>query len=314
MIGTLTFDDTTTVILETIADMNVYLAVALAPFQFFIILTQSNNLGGFKWLILNHSFWCLLLSFSGIAIKPVMLGGFSAYYCDGYIKNTSSSIAVIAIQVFQCFAMMAGGGVIMTVNFRYFGLYPGRIKDICYSAKSAAFWIAVHLLFIFICINGCYQILKIPYEVRLERALNASLELEPYTKLQTFVFIPYETTNVNLMVLAIVQIIVTILFVLMPFGWMAFYLLFQIKIGGRIMLLCEAFVASHAFVEYVTTLYVVLPYRRYIIRKYRFIRNKISPKSDGVIVFTAHYSSQNFSHSQTRPHDRSHSLRNSDMC
>ena len=172
------------------------------------------------------------------------------------------------------------------------------------------------------CIIGCFLILQIPHETLVEKALNATLELEPYIELKTFVFIPYDIAYLGLMLLfglmimitimfivlfillkkkvsgflkhdvqrwlimsAIIQIVETIFFVLLPFGWMSFYLLFQIQIGGRVMLIFEIFVASHAVFDYVTTLYVVMPYRKFVQGKFaHLIKRSLDVVPDSILA------------------------------
>ena len=46
----------------------------LGPVVFYIVLTQSKTIGNFKWLILNHTFWCFCLENLIGIVKPVLLG------------------------------------------------------------------------------------------------------------------------------------------------------------------------------------------------------------------------------------------------
>ncbi|KAE9546898.1 hypothetical protein FO519_009890, partial [Halicephalobus sp. NKZ332] len=60
----------------------------LAPLTFYIIFTQSKSLGPVKWLLLNHSFWCLMLDTVMGIFKPVFLGEVPGGYVVGLFNNT----------------------------------------------------------------------------------------------------------------------------------------------------------------------------------------------------------------------------------
>lgn len=77
----------------------------IAPILFYAILTQSRNLGNFKWLIFNHSFWCLTLESLLGLVKPVFLspaaGGFQVGIFRDFGSFKSCGIAAIFCFIFS---------------------------------------------------------------------------------------------------------------------------------------------------------------------------------------------------------------------
>lgn len=62
----------------------------ITPFLFYVIITQSRNLGDFKWLIFNHSFWCLALESLLGLVKPLFLSPAAGGYQVGIFRDYGS--------------------------------------------------------------------------------------------------------------------------------------------------------------------------------------------------------------------------------
>ena len=66
--------------IESITIFNYYfttiagaITIAIAPFYFYIVLTQSKNLGTYKWFLLNHSIWAICFEIGISLTKPCLL-------------------------------------------------------------------------------------------------------------------------------------------------------------------------------------------------------------------------------------------------
>ena len=89
---------------------------AIAPFLFHVILTQSRNLGDFKWLIFNHSFWCLALESLLGLVKPLFLSPAAGGYQIGIFKDYGS-FKSCGISAVMC--LMFSSNCILGRNFEF---------------------------------------------------------------------------------------------------------------------------------------------------------------------------------------------------
>ncbi|KAE9548543.1 hypothetical protein FO519_008246 [Halicephalobus sp. NKZ332] len=254
--------------------------VAIAPVHFYIVLTRSKTLGRFKWFILNHSFWCLLFTLSVVIIKPVILLDAASGFLGGIFRNTSKQTTIVALFVILSLAIMSVGGICMTLAYRYFGLFPGKIRETCQSLPMICFLGALHLIFIFLLGFFGGKVVNIPQEVMVEQALNYSIYLEPFVHEKTFVFISEEIHMISI----IAQALVTLVFELLPFTFLFACIKFKIPNSGPTTEVLEIFAVTHTIVEYCITLYFVLPYRRFVKRKIRHLKKMLMKLPPGKIV------------------------------
>ena len=77
----------------------------------------------------------------------------------------------------------------------------------------------------------------------------------------------------------IVQILLTIVFLFLPVFMFFFYMTFKIQYSGRSMQIFMCMMTSHCFLDYISTLYFVLPYKK-------FIMNQLSSVSKLSKIFT----------------------------
>ena len=280
------------------------ITIAIAPIHFYIILTQSKVLGRFKWFIINHSFWCFLFTLSLVITKPVLLLSAASGFLAGVFRETSSQITAIVLFIVLSLAIMSIGGICMTLAYRYFGLFPGRIADACQSIWMIIFLLGVHIFFIVLLILFGIRATSVPQEVMIQQALNYNIGLEPFTKEKTFLFVHEEIhgipdifvmTMISIIILTflvlvyllyrelpslmkvevqralvisiMVQALVTVMFELLPFTFLFACIKFKISNSGSTMEIFEMFAVTHTLMEYCITLYFVLPYRRFIRRQ-----------------------------------------------
>ena len=201
-----------------------------------------------------------------------MLGELVTLYLRVYLTNTSLTLATIENYSLLLLAVMAGG-MITTGNYRYFRLYPGKVRDMSLNSAICPLRLYPRFLPIFCCYQvliilqyhntkgtGCehrvgttyqyYHILFIPYIFVLGCLLLTTLLLLTLVFIVLLIFLKKTISAFlkfnawrSLIMSAIVQIIITLLFCFLSF----FFLVFR------------------CLTEYITTLYLILLYRRYIV-------------------------------------------------
>ncbi|KAE9548544.1 hypothetical protein FO519_008247 [Halicephalobus sp. NKZ332] len=275
----------------------VIVTVSIAPFYFYILFTQSLTLQKFKWFLLNHSFWCICFLTSFIIFKPVLLLYAPCGFLAGMLRETSMKSTVIALIVMFGLAIMSVGGVSMSLAYRYFGLFHGKIQKVCHSSGMYIFFAFLHLMLWVLLSLLTKTIMDIPQEVMIQQALEFSSDLELFTREKTFMFVSEDiykvaaitaiTCIIGLTIAFIVliyllkkdviaQIAVTLVFEFCPFFYLFLSILFKIPNSGSIMEIMEMFAVSHTLIDYCITLYFVLPYRRYIKKKMKIAKNALN--------------------------------------
>ena len=91
----------------------------IAPFLFYIILTKSKQLGSFKWLIFNHSFWCLATSSIVCSLKPVFLPPAAGGFGVGIFRNKNVRCSIICLIFGFGFLCNCFFGLALTLGNRY---------------------------------------------------------------------------------------------------------------------------------------------------------------------------------------------------
>ena len=282
----------------------------ITPIYFYIVLTQSSNLKTYKWFILNHSFWCLCFLLSVAIVKPILLLYCGCGFQTGMFRETSTATTIWTLIIVLGLAIMSVGGVCMSLSYRYFGLFPGKVKTICRSLPMQCFFIALHILIWIILILCATAIMKIPRETMIQQALEFNPELEPFTHEKSFMFVPESVYTIaaiavlillafltivylgaiyllkkelmsklrselqkNLIISVIAQVSVTLIFEFSGYVFLFLSLMFKIPNSGPAMEVFEILMVSHTFIEYCVTLYFVLPYRRFILKKLYTVKN-----------------------------------------
>ena len=305
------FNPTVSHIFTTYASYIAAITVLISPIYFYILLTQSSKLNTYKWLILNHSFWCFSFLLSFASVKPVVLLYCGCGFQTGVFRETSVITTIWAlIAVLGC-SIMSIVGVSMSLSYRYFGLFPGKVKTICHSPPMYCFFIAVHILLWILLIVCVIQLTKVPQETMIQQALEFSPELQPFTNEKTFIFLSEEIYKVasiivlivlvgftmlfifmmyllkkelmsklrselqkNLIISVIAQVSVTLIFEFNAYIFLFSSIIFRIPNSGLFTEILEMLVVSHTFMEYCVTLYFVLPYRKFILKKLNAISTR----------------------------------------
>ena len=287
------------------------LTVPLGPIVWYIIIAQSKSLGRFKWFLLNHSFWSFAFMIMVILFRPIILLPAGAFYCSsGIFRETSVTSSIVTFLGALSMVVMSLGGICMSLCYRYFGLFPGKIKTICHSIPMILFFFFLHGIFLFTIVYHGGKAIRVPQTTMVEQALNFSEYLGPFIHERTFFFISEEIhlvpdilvvillsvltvvfigviilmkrelrkvlkTDIQRMLIisCIAQVLVTLIFEFLPFFFLFLSLIVKIPYSGPIMEVMEILALTHTFAEYCVTLYFVLPYRRFIRKKLEFIGN-----------------------------------------
>ncbi|KAE9548610.1 hypothetical protein FO519_008176, partial [Halicephalobus sp. NKZ332] len=137
------------------SNVTAVLTIALAPIHIYTILTQSKKMGSYKWFLLNHSVWCIMLEIFLAITKPIPLYPAASYVSANamFPDSISPGTLVISYGIFQLILILAVGGVSMSLVYRYGNVFPGFISRIIASKKSMYVYIsgqfsAVALIFI----------------------------------------------------------------------------------------------------------------------------------------------------------------------
>ena len=305
------FSAITSIIYNTYFNVIGGITISVAPFYFYILLTQSETLKNFKWFIINHSFWCLCLLLSFVIFKPILLLNAPCGFLLGIFRDTSMKSTIIALITMFGLAIMSIGGVCMTLIYRYFGLFPGKIKAVFYSLPMYIFLGTLYSMLWVLLGVIAKIIMNASQEDMIREAIELNPELEPFTHEKTFMSIPpyiFEIGSVvaltmltligisflvliyllkkellsklrtkqhkNLVRSVIAQVTVTLCFEFCPFYFLFSSVFIKIPYAGPAMQGMDMFLATHTLIEYCVTLYFVLPYRKYVSRKLNMV-NKI---------------------------------------
>ena len=100
----------------------------IAPFLFYVILTKSKKLNSIKWLIFNHSFWCLVLETMLGLVKPLFLLPCAGGIQIGFFKNMGN-FRNTAFAAFICFCLISNCiySLLATISSRYMFVFPSKL-------------------------------------------------------------------------------------------------------------------------------------------------------------------------------------------
>ena len=254
----------------------------LAPLTFYVILTQSRSLGSVKWLLLNHSFWCLMLETLLGTVKPVLLGEIAGGYSIGVFRNAdfhSSALTSLFCLVFVIFSI---GGLLMTIQNRYatiFDIYILRellktknllvITGILYVSMTAISFIAV-VPTLFIRVEQIYQWAR-EYDADL-----AVLFSHP-----TFFMIPSETLDNFILISLSILTIIIILCIISGIGFIYFLQSVNIKIALK-RKVQRSVMLSAAVQILLTVFFLFIP----VFMFFFYIRFRIKHSTKWIQVFT----------------------------
>lgn len=77
----------------------------------------------------------------------------------------------------------------------------------------------------------------------------------------------------SLLISALVQMSLTVCFLIIPIIVFFIFIKFRTAYSGRPIQIFMCMLASHCFLDYITTLYFIVPYRKFIINKLPFKKN-----------------------------------------
>ena len=270
----------------------------------------------FKWLILNHSFWLLATDtyfslFKPIFFPPAIAGLPLGLLRDGsFHKTTAATLVRVLLMANSCL------GLIATILSRYLLAFPSKFTKI-FSIKFFIIVTVVVNLFIYGCFVVVFRLLFTTPEATMRQwatdydpffgTLESSLFFVPLKPIETVCLI----IMIMFMILIIGAIIVTIIFVYLVrsiktktvaklgrplilscivqiwlgviFGITPIFIFnvsiyYQIHIFHEIMFSLVCSVLSYSSLEFVSTLYFVPPYRRYVGRLLSRLPHSLAPK------------------------------------
>ena len=133
--------------------LTLVLSWIITPLLFYVILTQSKNLNTFKWLILNHSFWCFALETAIGLIKPLIFlpsfGGFPL----GVLRNNSNFAITALVALFGIVsAANCIIGLTATILSRYMLVFPSKLTKWFSFKVTAIFILSFTTAFYIICV------------------------------------------------------------------------------------------------------------------------------------------------------------------
>uniref|UniRef100_A0A914QAM3 Serpentine Receptor, class H n=1 Tax=Panagrolaimus davidi TaxID=227884 RepID=A0A914QAM3_9BILA len=280
-----------------------FLTLTIAPLQIYAILTKSEKLNNLKWLILNHTIWCLAFEIFSTATKPFFFSPLVGGYPLGLLRNGNFKTTAFASYFGLLIGAISIAALTATLRSRYLLVF------------SAADWykpkygMILHLV-LFILVFVPLSVLFLPplfMEISNihEMALNYDPCLENFFTEPAFFFLSSEKTKsfliiefslmvvvlilaiilaiyfiflvktniaatktklkTSLMISAIVQLSITICFYLIPISAFFAIFAFQIPNTENIMIVVICAFLTHSFLEFIVTLYFVRPYRKAVI-------------------------------------------------
>uniref|UniRef100_A0A914Q7E0 Serpentine Receptor, class H n=1 Tax=Panagrolaimus davidi TaxID=227884 RepID=A0A914Q7E0_9BILA len=284
----------------------------ISPLLFYVILTKSGKLGNFKWFILNHSFWCLVLETIFGIVKPIILTPSAAGFQLGPFRHLFDFKSSVVF-TFVCLGI-CGNCVISlsaTLASRYLLVFPTTIFR-WFSLKVALIFAVIINAICYALIGYVlYPIIQLKQETIYEWADSEDSGLKIfYEKEPTFFMVPYyyheyadilillfflvvhiagafilifffyhlfqrktkALTNKiqrSLLASSLAQTILTSVFLFIPFIVLFGALRFQVANTTSIGIIFLCLFNSHAFVEFIVTLYFVSPYRSFCIQLIR---------------------------------------------
>ena len=122
----------------------------LTPIVFYIVFTQSKVLKNFKWLILNHLFWCLALETVLALVKPLFLLPVPGGIHVGVFRDVGDFhfTACAAILTFA-FAGNCVIGLTATIGSRYMLAFPSPLTE-WFSFKITIWCMVIFSLIIYV--------------------------------------------------------------------------------------------------------------------------------------------------------------------
>ncbi|KAE9552528.1 hypothetical protein FO519_004270 [Halicephalobus sp. NKZ332] len=124
-----------------------FISWALAILLFYVIFTQSKEIGSFKWLILNHTIWTIAGVTLATLVKPVILSPYLAGYQAGIFSKTEFITTAISGLLLISLLFNTLTGIMMTMFNRYTVLFPAQWQEI-FRKKLVLFGIvACHVIF-----------------------------------------------------------------------------------------------------------------------------------------------------------------------
>ncbi|KAE9551622.1 hypothetical protein FO519_005150, partial [Halicephalobus sp. NKZ332] len=195
------------------------ITVALIPVYFYVIFTQSKQLGNFKWFLVNHSIWYLSLDLAMCYFKPLVLNPAAAGFILGPLRGSGYYRTSIFFVFLMCtLAIFSIGGGAITLAYRYAGLFPGLISTLFASKISFIVYFLIHFVFsLFIGIIAIIFIGKKREDI-IADALNYSPALEKFVHESSFIFFNKDVARGPIAILfyALVLVVCMIIIVGVP--------------------------------------------------------------------------------------------------
>ncbi|KAE9551628.1 hypothetical protein FO519_005156 [Halicephalobus sp. NKZ332] len=163
----------------------------LAPIVFYVILTQSKQIGNFKWLILNHTVWCFCQEVVLGIVKFVPLSPYTAVYQAGYFSETNFQNSVIFVIIFLILTINSVMGVIMTMFTRYTVLFPAQWQQIVYRKETYFLLFVSHIIFNTTVAVAVLPSLRFSKIELYEEPMKADPEFENFVNLTSFFYMDY---------------------------------------------------------------------------------------------------------------------------
>uniref|UniRef100_A0AC35EYN9 Serpentine Receptor, class H n=1 Tax=Panagrolaimus sp. PS1159 TaxID=55785 RepID=A0AC35EYN9_9BILA len=164
----------------------------IAPFLFYVIITQSRNLGDFKWLIFNHSFWCLTLESLLGLVKPLFLspaaGGFQVGIFRDYGSFKTCGIAAVFCFIFSSNCIL---GLSATLASRYLLVFPSSLTKWFTLKKALIAAVGLPIIAYIVILMVFYPILQTDTSTIHQWAFEYDPILKEYFDEPTFLFLPH---------------------------------------------------------------------------------------------------------------------------
>ena len=319
-------DDTIVEFYVIYSSFTLILSWCMLPFLLYIILTQSEKLGTFKWFILNSSIWSLGLQTSIGLTKPYFLLPAAAGFQLGIFRHTATfQSTAMATLIVTAFTMNSIIGLALTLGHRYIGAFDTKMRKYFHTKKCYFFIFIIYFsthLFIF---GVIFPVLTLDRSTILEWAVEYDPELGEFFDEPSFFMIPHSYHDIpiligiaflsglylffafviyyflkqirknnylsisrlqaSLIASSIVQVTLTCAFLFTPLFVFLFCIRFDIS-APQAMTLLLCFMSTHSIVDFLATLYFVLPYRKFIIQ---FLPFSTLPRNPRLSIVSANH-------------------------
>ncbi|KAI6212359.1 hypothetical protein M3Y94_00012200 [Aphelenchoides besseyi] len=281
--------------LNYVHKLNFLLSTILLPIVLFMIVLRSSTLGKYRYYLLNTTIWNYVLTAVIFGIDLTFLFP-SLCILGSPILELNHNQYTVAV----CFAIFCAIGLMLSICcsllYRYSQASYGPFEQLLNKTPwTETFYVVVYLLFQTVSLGSIFMQKTPGGEQTRNQFMIENPKLIAYSidkpvicfanteKTRRFVYVLYtnkqnlRSFQLQMMLLKVVVLQLHVFYILLLFPTYAFCLLVytQYPRGGYYSTIIVAFMSSHCWLDYLTLLYVVVPYRE-TIRKALHLRSQSS--------------------------------------